>query len=198
MRGDGGAARRDCAVLCMRSHRTGAFALLLDSICLVLFAVQRASAQYVDPPSTAPNFWLGVGAGAGTDGGSSAKLLAGTASAWISRSIVAGGVRVARVEAYDYGDKADDFAVLVGLRTPPSFAALIGTVGYSSLSTRCQRSPCPAGYSPAASGATAFSLQARVNFSIIGLGVEVLGARGMGLNSFTARTVTLQIGSFAH
>ena len=182
----------------MRNRRSGVPALLAYSVCLALFSAQPVVAQYADPPSTAPNFWLSVGAGTGTDGGSSASLLAGTASAWVSRSILAGGVRIARVEAYDYGDKADDFAVLVGLRTPPNFAALIGTVGYSNLSTRCQRSPCPVGYSPAASGAMAFSLQARVNLSIIGLGVEVLGARGSGLNRFTARTVTVQIGSFAH
>jgi hypothetical protein len=180
----------------MRLRLPGCHAVVY-SACLVVLAARPALGQYTDPPSTAPNFWLSVGAGSGSAGNSSG-LMAAVVSAWISKGTFVGGIRNAVVQPWEHGDESSDVAALVGLRTPPSFAALVGTVGYSRASTRCAFLPCPATYSPTASGAMAFSLQARLSASIFGLGLEVFGARGSGMNRFTAAALTLQMGSFAH
>jgi len=171
-------------------------AVIVWCASLLLLAAQPARAQYTDPPSTAPNYWISVGAGSGSAGNSS-SLLAEVASAWISRGTLVGGIRKANVEPWDYGDESSDVAMLVGLRTPPSVAALIGTVGYSRVSTRCAFQPCPGDYSPTASGALAFSVQGQLNTRVFGVGVELFGARGSALNRFTAVALTLQLGSFA-
>jgi hypothetical protein len=181
----------------MRLRRPLGSAFFAHSACLLLFTATPAAAQYTDPPSTAPNFWLSAGLGGGSAGQSSG-LIAADASAWISKGVIVGGVRKAVVTAYEYGDDSSDLAVLVGLRTPPSFAALIGTVGYSSALTKCSRATCPAGYSSSASGAMAYSFQGRVNLSVFGLGFEIFGAQGKGVNRFSAAVLMLQIGSFEH
>ena len=143
------------------------------------------------------NWWLGLAAGNGT-AGQTADVGAVVASAWYSQGVLVGGIRTAALSPLLNGDKSQDFAMLVGLRTPPAFAALIGAVGYSMASTTCDFAPCSADYSPSASNALAFSLQGRLNFTHVGLGVEVLGANGRGLNRFRAAVLSLQFGSFRH
>ena len=147
--------------------------------------------------ATASNWWLGLAAGNGTAGQTS-DVGAVAASAWYSQGMLVGGIRTASLSPLINGDKSQDFAMLVGLRTPPGFAALIGAVGYSLASTTCDYAPCSADYSPSASTAWAYSLQGRLNFTHVGLGVEVLGATGRGLNRFKAVALSLQFGSFRH
>jgi hypothetical protein len=105
-------------------------------------------------------------------------------------------VRKAEVVPYEYGDKSDDVAIPIGVRTPPTFVDVIGTFDYSRTSTRCAFLPCAPGYSSDPSGALAYSVQGRLAYRSIGMGVEVFGARGSAMNRFTGAAVTLQLGSF--
>ena len=181
----------------MRLRSAGASALLAYGACLTALPIPTAAAQSVAPPSTASNWWIGLGAGNGT-AGQTTDVGAVDASAWYSQGVLVGGVRTAALAPLINGDKSQDFAMLVGLRTPPSFAALIGAVGYSMASTTCDFAPCSAEYSPSASNAFAFSVQGRLNFNHVVLGVEVLGASGHGLNHFRATVLSVQFGSFRH
>ena len=192
-----GVARSRSAVLKMRVRCPDASALVFCCTCLSVLGAAPVAAQEAAPSSAATNWWLSLGAGKGT-AGQTTDVGAVAASAWYSQGVFVGGLRTAALAPLINGDKSQDMALLVGLRTPPSFAAIVGAVGFSLASTQCAFAPCPAGYSSSASRAVAYSAQGRLNFNHFGIGVELLGANGSSQNHFSAAVVSLQVGSFKH
>ena len=180
----------------MRLRHLGA--LFTCCSCVSVLNAAPIAAQEVATPTLTSNWWLALGAGQGSTT-RSAGVGAVVASAWYSKGVLVGGIRTADVSPILSDDHSQDFALLVGLRTPPNFAAIIGTVGYSMMSEQCDYSSCPAGYSSSdGESSFAYSLQARLNFNHFGVGVELLGANGSGRNHFSAAVVCLQVGSFKH
>ncbi len=143
-----------------------------------------------------PSFWISAGLGPGSAGRYD-RLIALSGSGWFATGPFVAGLRRSFVSALEYGDSADDLALLVGARTPPGPFALIGALGYSGLSINCDGgAPCPKGFSTNRENALAFSLQARASLSIIGVGVEVFGASGSGMRRFSGAVATVQLGWF--
>jgi hypothetical protein len=68
----------------MRLRCLCAPALIALTVLLILLPNESAAVQYVDPPSTAPNFWINGGVGTGSAGRSSG-LIALVGSAWLAK-----------------------------------------------------------------------------------------------------------------
>lgn len=179
----------------MRVRRHDASVRIACGVALCFLASLPLGAQdSTSNDASSPSFWLSAGLGAGS-AGRTGGLLALQGSAWLANGPFVGGVRASLASGLEYGDYADEGALLAGARTSRGPFSLIGALGYSALSIRCEDSPCP-GVSSARQGALAYSLQAHASLKVIGVGVELYGASGEGMRRLSGVVGTVQLGWF--
>ncbi len=136
------------------------------------------------------NGWVSLGFGTGSNAFMSSGF-AGVASAWYTVGPVAMGVRTASTSrsglVSSTDDVVQDVAALIGLRTPARRAVFLGALGYGRASVRPGNSDA---------NGLAYSLQASVNYRIVGIAAELFGAEGAGRASFRGVALSLQLGWF--
>ena len=134
----------------------------------------RSSRVHVDSANSArveadrrQNFWLSAGVGPGLHG------VAGAAGAWYSNNNLVVGAHGAQVTALWYGPEVHDVSLLVGLRNLNPNTMLMVAVGPAILGGKLYVGNLyvPREVAKYEAG-IALSAQARVNFSVIGIGLD--------------------------
>lgn len=158
---------------------------------LVSMTASPALAQSAAAPAVAQHGWVAATLGAGTGNLS----FAGALSFWYARNALALGVEGSSEGGILGGEQRDVVGVMAGVTRATIHHRLVAAAGLASVH---DHESCEDFCSPAVPEsrniAVAFSGQAFVNASVIGIGLETFGAVGSGRSSFIAAGLSVQLG----